>query len=724
MTRPSVTSLLSQQVPEHIRNDNGGFVTFLEAYYKYLNENEIDLVTARDLDTTLDSFIVHFRKELALNFPKNVEVDERFLLRHIKEHYLAKGSEQSYRFLFKILFDKEIELSYPSTQMLRASDGKWNQDISLFVRVEQGAPNDIIGRLVDVVTPTKIVRVLVDRRQYVEVEVERAIKVSDDIYEFIIDRRYFGNINVNDVLRYRDDSKGIFFTGVILATTSDLTIQAGGTGFKVGQLYNITNFDGYGSIMKVTKVDSNGTIQRGGAEFIKYGIGYSTDFITTIIPDSGQEEEGFAGSSVVRVLNDLTITDRMDGFSEVGNVNFYDYATDQNGDYVDGTYVGRVVREFGITTADSRISEFEPAIIDVKLGSLASYPGYFTNNDGFLNDAIYIQDSRFYQAFSYVIKIDETLSKYKTSVKNLVHPAGLALFGEYDIRNEFDISLELESLIKILSITETDEVFAQTNDIGSDGNLFTPDQDVIKDNTKLLSTHFLNDSVTADINSVIMVDTTGTLTTRTVPFIDVLKDFPGGEVDGDLNQADHSVTLTDVLTNKDISKTLSITSTNFDGNLDDERVTLTSRDLGVTGSLYGTTDVTKVLGKRLDLLSKNYDDALDQNLVRMIESPVSMGYTTSEGITNRFGLSVFDITKQLTTVQNISDTTGEDLNRTVPAFVLTTNLNDVGIDYDGNAMDNTVSFSESGIINKNPYAEAGWFLNDGGVYVSDDYTTF
>ena len=39
---------------------------------------------------------------------------------------------------------------------------------------------------------------------------------------------------------------------------------------------------------------------------------------------------------------------------------------------------------------------------------------------------------------------------------NLLHPSGMALFGEYDIRNELDISTTLESTIRFLAITQQD----------------------------------------------------------------------------------------------------------------------------------------------------------------------------------------------------------------------------------------------------------------------------
>jgi hypothetical protein len=253
--RPKVSSIVASQLPEFIRDEYQTFVDFLKAYYEFLETTQKDPVSLRDIDTTLDTFITHFKSELAQKLPYST-VDERFLITRIKDLYLAKGSEASFKLLFRILFNKDITVQYPATQLLRASDGKWNQDVSVFVNILVGSPQDIVGKLVDVVTQTKIVRVLVDRRQYVEVEVDRAIRISDNVYEFILDRRFFGTISVGDQLRYLDNNNNLVFNGIILPTTSTLTVEQAGTGFKVGDLYNITNFQGYGTIMKVAAVNS------------------------------------------------------------------------------------------------------------------------------------------------------------------------------------------------------------------------------------------------------------------------------------------------------------------------------------------------------------------------------------------------------------------------------------------------------------------------------------
>ena len=55
------------------------------------------------------------------------------------------------------------------------------------------------------------------------------------------------------------------------------------------------------------------------------------------------------------------------------------------------------------------------------------------NDDGKLSVKKFIQDSRYYQSFSYVIKTGQTIDNWKDVVKKLLHPAGFAFFGEVSI---------------------------------------------------------------------------------------------------------------------------------------------------------------------------------------------------------------------------------------------------------------------------------------------------
>jgi len=458
MSRTQLSSVVSRQIPEFIREDYPTFVAFVEAYYEFLQAQGVDLSSVKDLDKTLDSFIDQFKKELAHNFPNTVS-DERFLLAHIKDQYLAKGSESSYKLLFRLLFGKKVELSYPGTQMLRASDGRWNQEISVFAHVDFGDPLEIVGKLVDIQTETRLIRVLVDRKEDLVGEIDRIVALGGDIYEFFLDKRFFGVLEAGDRIKFKDT-----FQATILPATQTPRITQPGKNFRVGQVFEVISGSGTGALLKVTAVDDNNGIKY--AEFIKFGLGYTSSFAVSLLAtntvnaavlvsttaSTGRSGSPLAEGGTGSIVQ--TIGDRTAGFEEQGFINSVDYVVV---DFVNGTYAGSVIREFSQKSANAATNFDDPAIVEVNLGALVRYPGYYTSNAGFLDDSIFIQDSKYYQAFSYVIRLDERLSTYKSAVKTMLHPAGLALFAEFNITNNIDLSIELESLVKSLGVGLEDD---------------------------------------------------------------------------------------------------------------------------------------------------------------------------------------------------------------------------------------------------------------------------
>ena len=486
MSRTQLSSVVSTQIPEFIREDYPTFVAFVEAYYEYLQTQGVDLSATRDLDKTLDKFVIEFKKELAHNLPGIVE-DERFILSHIKDQYLAKGSEASYKLLFKLLFGKNVELKYPGTQMLRASDGKWNQEISVFAQIDFGDPTTIVGKLVDIQTASRLIRVLVDRKEDLVGEVDRIVALGGNVYEFFLDKKFFGVLKPTDKIKYKD-----IFQATILPATQTPNIVQPGRNFRVGQVFEVRSGAGTGALLKVTAVDNDNGIKY--AEFIKFGIGYTANFAVNILA-SNTINSSFNNTpiaSINRIGDDLEIGDITLGFDEQGYINYGDVFA---ADYVNGTYAGTVVREFSLNFRNAQTDSTEPAIIEVDLGALVKYPGYYTSNNGFLDDAIFIQDSKYYQAFSYVLKIDERLSSYKSAVKTMLHPAGMALFGEYNITNNIDLSISLESLVKSLGIGLRDTLTLTDSATRNFGKALSDSVDTPIESLRYSFTKSLSDSI-------------------------------------------------------------------------------------------------------------------------------------------------------------------------------------------------------------------------------------
>lgn len=144
------TSLLvNRQVPEFVRDEYPKFISFLEAYYEFLEQTtgvtkkskELRYIT--DVDESLDEFEKQFFNTFLPFIPRDVAIDKELLIKNILPLYLSKGSEKSFRLLFRMLFGEEITIDVPSRQILKASDGKWT--VENFLRVELGVYSDYIS---------------------------------------------------------------------------------------------------------------------------------------------------------------------------------------------------------------------------------------------------------------------------------------------------------------------------------------------------------------------------------------------------------------------------------------------------------------------------------------------------------------------------------------------------------------------------------------------------
>ena len=142
------TSLqIVKQLPEFIQDDSSyqNFVSFVEAYYQWMEtthsanaSNTIvtssdqgvthaskNLLNYSDVDHTLDEFVDYFINDFLPYIPKDALADKRKLLKISKELYNTKGTENSYKFLFRTLYNSSAEIFNTSDTVLKASDGKW-----------------------------------------------------------------------------------------------------------------------------------------------------------------------------------------------------------------------------------------------------------------------------------------------------------------------------------------------------------------------------------------------------------------------------------------------------------------------------------------------------------------------------------------------------------------------------------------------------------------------
>jgi len=133
VTEKTISALVNRQLPDFVRADHPQFKRFLELYYEWLEDeskgNTVYHIMRsgeyRDIDSTLDPFIRLFKQELLPYFPEKTELDLVKILKGAREFYVKKGSEESVKWLFRVLYGQDIQIYLPKKQILIASDGKW-----------------------------------------------------------------------------------------------------------------------------------------------------------------------------------------------------------------------------------------------------------------------------------------------------------------------------------------------------------------------------------------------------------------------------------------------------------------------------------------------------------------------------------------------------------------------------------------------------------------------
>jgi hypothetical protein len=193
--KQSLGYLIANQLPDFVRNQYPVFITFLEKYYEFLDQDLqannvlLNAESFSDINRTLDAFIPKFKNQYAQNFPLTAQIDDKRLIKFIKQFYEAKGSEKAIELLFRILYNERTEIFYPSEQVLRASDGIWIEDVTLKLAIDSSItanPFDLTGKTVRITYFENVSSVTYERT--VETNINNVTKfayVFPAVYELV-----------------------------------------------------------------------------------------------------------------------------------------------------------------------------------------------------------------------------------------------------------------------------------------------------------------------------------------------------------------------------------------------------------------------------------------------------------------------------------------------------------------------------------------------------------
>ncbi len=520
-----------------------------------------ELLNFRDPDKVISNFLTKFRTEFLNTLPENLNsnVNKRSLIKNVKSLYRAKGTNRGHELFFKLLFNEDSETIYPRENMLRASDGKWDTQLTMRaiqsnVQITTGDTVSLIGRTVTGETSgaTAII--------------ENVFKFKigeNEVSEFILNvDTISGTFQISEVIRGTEtDDDDVFIkatiTGIPDSTTltndgtlytegetvsftgggtgaiinvdaigrgslTNFYIDEGGSGYEIGDdiVFNNTDTGGGSATAKVSLVNGgiapeanttgmdatdhiiledetvrgdvytgNKIVQESGSgsgditdvRIINAGSNYQSLPIVTVDDTNGSGATVFTyGSEIGRVLAlkivesgaehqlspsppSLTLRKKVLVLDKSGNFSTSETVT---GIASDSTVVTATVISFdadrniltlsnstgifaenttitgGTSGATANVKVTDLATATTTVGATANTAGTFLNEDGFISETtMKIQDSLYYQDFSYVIKVGRTINDWRDSFKKTMHTGGFYFTGQVNIQTQVDAQL-------------------------------------------------------------------------------------------------------------------------------------------------------------------------------------------------------------------------------------------------------------------------------------------
>lgn len=145
-------TLVDEVLPEHFRSDYPSLVTFLDAYYEFLDSADgfggiIDeLQTVRDIEDTKLKYLDLLFGELGLGVSSGQFITPREVIRNFGNFFRVKGSEYSIHGFFRAFFNEEVEVFHPKESIFVV--GKSNIGTEDAKRIQDGRLYQVFSTLI------------------------------------------------------------------------------------------------------------------------------------------------------------------------------------------------------------------------------------------------------------------------------------------------------------------------------------------------------------------------------------------------------------------------------------------------------------------------------------------------------------------------------------------------------------------------------------------------
>lgn len=448
-----ISLLVASQFPQFIQNDYTTFIEFVEAYYRFLEQDQgaLEIVqnakSYSDIDSTTEAFVSYFLTNYTKNIPYSVLADKRMFVKKVKDLYESKGSELSFKLLFRLLYDVNVDVTYPYDNVLRASDGEWVQKNTVRVKLLDGSYDDVVDRYLVLIKDGITYKTSILSKKY----------LAADHQEFVLKNSELAPYEVGDGVTV-SSKDGVLLYGQISGTTIGASILIPGKNFRVAQIINVNIAGAVNSQIQVISVDAEGGIT--GLKILSFGYNFNVPVTVNLSPSGrvSRSDETFNSTTV--------------GFRDVISIqSSAAYLTDParyfDTDYVQGTDLYGVLTPITSTSFSTVPGgnvtgniDTDLAQIVLQIGAIARYPGKYVSSRGFISDDVNrLPDGILYQPFAYQTESSLDYTYFYDVVSQLIHPAGQRLFNSRVLSATLNTAANVNVISRQTSVTSVQDAF-------------------------------------------------------------------------------------------------------------------------------------------------------------------------------------------------------------------------------------------------------------------------
>lgn len=253
-----ITKYIARQIefqfPEIYREEGPLLVELVKSYYEFLETtsnqstyNNRRMFDYQDLDSTLDSMLVFFKNKFLNELPFNI-TDTRFIVKHILDFYRRKGSKEGLELFFKLFYDSNIDIYYPSSDIIKPSSSKW-----------------VVGRYIELY-PVDFNTLSTLRDTTIYGNISFATAVVDKVSFIILNSTMIPIISISNIkgqfIQNDIISNGTIKYGKVRGSLNTVLISKsnlvqGLANNHIGDFLDITSSTGYGAKGRVSSVSDN-----------------------------------------------------------------------------------------------------------------------------------------------------------------------------------------------------------------------------------------------------------------------------------------------------------------------------------------------------------------------------------------------------------------------------------------------------------------------------------